>query len=54
MRIWRRSTLAAVLTVVMTGTVFAADTVTVFRYDGSLHCGMGPCPWMKWRRSSRQ
>ena len=29
------------LTVVMTGTVFSADTVKVFRYDGSLQCGMG-------------
>jgi hypothetical protein len=25
----------------MTGTVFSADTVKVFRYDGSLQCGMG-------------
>ena len=41
MRTWRLSTLAAVLTVVMTGTVFSADTVKVFRYDGSLQCGMG-------------
>ena len=41
MRTWRVSTLAAVLTVVMTGTVFSADTVKVFRYDGSLQCGMG-------------
>ena len=41
MRTWRLSTLAAVLTVVMTGTVFSADTVEVFRYDGSLQCGMG-------------
>jgi hypothetical protein len=37
MRTWRLSTLAGVLTVVMTGTVFSADTVKVFRYDGSLH-----------------
>ena len=41
MRTWRLSTLAAGLTVVMTGTVFSADTVKVFRYDGSLQCGMG-------------
>ena len=42
MRTWRFSTLAAVvLTAVMTGTVFSADTVKVFRYDGSLQCGMG-------------
>jgi hypothetical protein len=41
MRMWRLSTLAAVLAVVMTGTVFSADTVKVFRYDGSLQCGMG-------------
>src|SRR3989475_8880718 len=41
MRTWRLSTLAAVLTVVMTGTVFSAVTVKVFRYDGSLQCGMG-------------
>src|SRR5712664_3001875 len=41
MRTWRLSTLAAVLTVVMTGTVFSADTVKVFRYAGSLQCGMG-------------
>src|SRR5437870_12289952 len=41
MRTWRLSTLAAVLTVVMTGTVSSADTVKVFRYDGSLQCGMG-------------
>src|SRR2546427_4891464 len=41
MRTWRLSTLAAVLTVVMTGTVFSADTVRVFRYDGGLQCGMG-------------
>jgi hypothetical protein len=41
MRTWRLSTLAAVLTVVMTGPVFSADTVKVFRYDGSLQCGMG-------------
>src|SRR2546425_381316 len=41
MRTWRLSTLAAVLTVVMTGTVFSADTVKVFRYDGSLQCEMG-------------
>src|SRR6266536_2275311 len=41
MRIWRLLTLAAVLTGVMTGTVFSADTVKVFRYDGSLQCGMG-------------
>jgi hypothetical protein len=25
----------------MTGTAFSADTVKVFRYDGSLQCGMG-------------
>jgi len=25
----------------MTGTVFSTDTVKVFRYDGSLLCGMG-------------
>jgi hypothetical protein len=44
MRTWRLSTLAAVvllITVVMTGTVFSADTAKVFRYDGSLQCGMG-------------
>src|SRR5881628_2465541 len=41
MRTWRPLTLAAVLTGVMTGTVFSADTVKVFRYDGSLQCGMG-------------
>src|SRR5207245_11735243 len=41
MRTWRVLTLAAVLTGVMTGTVFSADTVKVFRYDGSLQCGMG-------------
>src|SRR5712692_5349921 len=41
MRTWRLLTLAAGLTGVMTGTVFAADTVKVFRYDGSLQCGMG-------------
>ena len=41
MRTWRLLTLAAVLTGVMTGTVFSADTVKVFRYDGSLQCGMG-------------
>ncbi len=41
MRTGRLATLAAVLTVVMTGTGFSADTVKVFRYDGSLHCGMG-------------
>src|SRR5260370_22382334 len=40
MRTWRLLTLAAVLTGVMTGTVFSADTVQVFRYDGSLQCGM--------------
>src|SRR5436309_8561696 len=41
MRTWRPLTLAAVLTGVMTGTVFSADTVKVFRYDGSLQCAMG-------------
>src|SRR5438034_11819535 len=41
MRIWRLLTLVAVLTGVMTGPVFSADTVKVFRYDGSLECGMG-------------
>ena len=41
MRTWRLLTLAAVLTGVMTGTVISADTVKVFRYDGSLQCGMG-------------
>lgn len=41
MRSWRLGALAAVLTGVMTGTVFAAETVKVFRYDGSLQCGMG-------------
>ena len=41
MRTWRPLTLAAVLTGVMTGTVFSTDTVKVFRYDGSLQCGMG-------------
>ena len=41
MRTWRLSTLAAVLTAVMTGTVISADTVKIFRYDGSLQCGMG-------------
>ena len=41
MRTWRLLTLAAVLTAVMTGTVISADTVKIFRYDGSLQCGMG-------------
>jgi hypothetical protein len=41
MRTWRFLALAAVLTGVMPGTVFSADTVKVFRYDGSLQCGMG-------------
>ena len=41
MRIWRFLTLVAVLTGMMTGPVFSADTVRVFRYDGSLQCGMG-------------
>src|SRR5205809_50859 len=41
MRIWRLLTLVAVLTGVMTGPVFSADTVKVFRYDGSLQCEMG-------------
>ena len=41
MRTWRLLTLAAVLTGVMTGIVFSADTVRVFRYDGSLQCRMG-------------
>src|SRR5882672_11905152 len=41
MRTWRLLALAAVLTGVMTGAVFSADTVKVFRYDGSLQCGMG-------------
>jgi hypothetical protein len=41
MRTWRLATLAAVLTVAMTGPVCSADTVKVFRYDGSLQCGMG-------------
>src|SRR6266853_1340454 len=41
MRTWRLLALAAVLTGVMPGTVFSADTVKVFRYDGSLQCGMG-------------
>jgi hypothetical protein len=41
MRTWRLFSLAAVLTGVMTGTVISADTVQVFRYDGSLQCGMG-------------
>ena len=41
MRTWRLATLAAGLAVVMTGTGFSADTVRVFRYDGSLQCGMG-------------
>ena len=41
MRTWRLSILAASFTVVMTGTGFSADTVRVFRYDGSLQCGMG-------------
>src|SRR5437867_10832107 len=41
MRTWRPLTLAAILTGVMTGTVFSADTVKVFRYDGSLQCAMG-------------
>src|SRR5713226_6910751 len=41
MRTWRLLTLAGVLTGMMTGTVFSADTVRVFRYDGSLQCGMG-------------
>ncbi len=41
MRTWRLLALAAVLAGVMTGTVFSADTVKVFRYAGSLQCGMG-------------
>src|SRR4029077_13941121 len=41
MRTWRIATLAAVLTVAMTGPLCSADTVKVFRYDGSLQCGMG-------------
>src|SRR6266478_8221968 len=41
MRTWRLLSLAAVLTGVMPGTVISADTVKVFRYDGSLQCGMG-------------
>jgi len=41
MRTWRVLTLAAVLAGVMTGTVFSADMLKVFRYDGSLQCGMG-------------
>ena len=41
MRTWRLLTLAAVVTGMMTGTVFSADTVKVFRYDGSLQCSMG-------------
>jgi hypothetical protein len=41
MRTWRLALLAAGLTVVTTGPGFAADTVRVFRYDGSLQCGMG-------------
>ena len=41
MRTWRLCTLAAGFTVVMTGPGFPADTVRVFRYDGSLQCGMG-------------
>ncbi len=41
MRTWRLLALAAVLTGVMPGTVFSADTVKVFRYDGTLQCGMG-------------
>src|SRR6266478_1119883 len=41
MRTCRLLALAAVLTGVLTGTVFSADTVKVFRYDGSLQCGMG-------------
>jgi hypothetical protein len=41
MRTWRLLALAAVLTGVMPGTVFSADTVRLFRYDGSLQCGMG-------------
>jgi hypothetical protein len=41
MQTWRLLTLAAVLTGVMTETAFSAETVKVFRYDGSLQCGMG-------------
>ena len=41
MRTWRLFTLAAGFTVVMSGPGFSADTVRVFRYDGSLQCGMG-------------
>ena len=41
MRTWRLAILAASLAVVMAGTAFSADTVRVFRYDGSLQCGMG-------------
>jgi hypothetical protein len=40
MRTWRLAILAAGLAV-MTGAAFSADTVRVFRYDGSLQCGMG-------------
>ena len=41
MRAWRLLSLATALTVAMTAMVFSADTVRVFRYDGSLQCGMG-------------
>jgi hypothetical protein len=41
MRTWRLSTLAAGFTVVMAGPGFSAETIRVFRYDGSLQCGMG-------------
>ena len=41
MRTCRLLALAAALAGVMTGTAFSADTVKVFRYDGSLQCGMG-------------
>jgi hypothetical protein len=41
MRTWRLLTVAAGFAVVTTGTGFSADTVRIFRYDGSLQCGMG-------------
>jgi len=41
MRAWRLLSLAIAFTVAMIAMVFSADTVRVFRYDGSLQCGMG-------------
>ncbi len=52
MRTWRLLALAAVLAGVMTGTVFSADTVKVFRYAAVFNAEWDrPCPWMTWRRN---